>query len=469
MTIVVLLAALLQTAPVVPAEVLQRVEAVRQAGGRVGGQLWPGWSPTATPLAVYQRGQYIAVVGRERMPAPFVAYPAAIAEPVFIAPTSAFPAVQLANTTAELGGVQVSLVSAEDLMSRGNIEEAAALGIHEMFHAYQRKIAPNKQGNILMMLWGEYPEFSARNRVLLQMEAEALRDAIGAADPAQQLRLTAEYLGTRAERRKDLSPELTRYESGEESSEGLASYIEYKLIETAFPGHNDLLVKRLEPLSHVYNLPSDRDRFYVLGMAEAILLDKVRPGWKQEYEASPLMLDGLLGKVTAATLPTRPWGALLGDQQREMAKREAAGTERIGLMLARGKKVVIEVAKAKNKIKLRGINPNMVVQLTPNHTAFTFLQLDLDDMKLDFQGVPIIYEKLQDAFWCMLPEDLVDKALKDMGDKLKIEGRGFKLEFQDVEVSQRGKELRIHPAVAYEKKAPYKPEFVKPIKPNLFQ
>src|SRR5258708_1215742 len=286
-------------------------------------------------------------------------------------------------------------------MSRGNLAEAAALGIHELFHAYQRKIAPNKQGNILMMLWGEYPEFSARNRVLLQMEAEALRDAIAAADPAQQLRLTAEFLGTRAERRKDLSPELTRYESGEESSEGLASYIEYKLIETAFPGHADLLAKRLEPLSHVYNLPSDRDRFYLLGMAEAILLDKVRSGWRQEYEASPLMLDGLLGKVTAPTLPTRPWGALLGDQQREMAKREAAGTERIGLMLSRGKKVVIEVAKAKNKIKLRGINPNMVVQLTPNHTAFTFLQLDLDDMKLDFQGVPIIYEKLQDAFWCM--------------------------------------------------------------------
>jgi hypothetical protein len=100
--------------------------------------------------------------------------------------------------------------------------------------------------------------------------------------------------------------------------------------------------------------------------------------------------------------------------------------------------------------------------LTPNDTAFTYLGLDLEDMKLDFAGVPVVYEKQQDAFWCMLPEDVVDQAIKDMGDKLKIEGRGFSLQFENFEVSQRGKEIRIHSASILEKKGPVKPEFVKP-------
>jgi hypothetical protein len=66
----------------------------------------------------------------------------------------------------------------------------------------------------------------------------------------------------------------------------------------------------------------------------------------------------------------------------------------------------------------------------------------------------------------MLPDDVVSKAIADMSDKLIIEGRGFKLQFENMEVSQRGKELRIHPSPVLEKQQQYKPEFVKP-KPNI--
>src|SRR5204862_1096256 len=141
---------------------------------------------------------------------------------------------------------------------------------------------------------------------------------------------------------------------------------------------------------------------------------------------------GLLERSTQPLQHTREWGPILLEQQSLLNKREEEGSRRVGLMLQKGRKVVIEVAKAKHKVNLRGFNPNLIVQLTPNHVAYTFLMLDLDEMKLEFNGVPVVYEKLQDAFWCMLPDDVVDKALKEMTDKLKIEGRGYRLEFENM-------------------------------------
>jgi hypothetical protein len=390
------------------------------------------------------------VAGASSMPAPFVA-----ADGVFVAPT---------NTG--LGNMKIALVSAEDMLAGSNVE-AAEVGLHALFRMHETKIAPRKFADQQVLLWGQYPDFSPRNRVLLQMEATALHDGVLATSEEAQRKAVAEFLGYRAERRKEMAPEIARYESADESSEGLAAYIEYRLLETAFPERADLRKQRLVSLAFLSNLPLEREgeRFHLLGMAEALMLDKLRPGWKAEYESSELFLDGLLEKVTTATPASKAWGNLLGEEQREQAKREAEGITRIGLMLTKGRKVVIEVGPVrefKDKIKLRALSQNLTVQLTPNHTVFSYLILDLDEMHLEFAGVPVVYEKQQDAFWCMLPEDVVKKALDNISDKLTIEGRGFKLQFENMQVSQRGKELRIRPTPVLEKKEQYKPEFVKP-------
>jgi hypothetical protein len=454
-----LFAVLLMSAAItVPPELLSRIAETRSVGKRVAVELWPGWDPSATPFGAVERNQYIVVAGPATMPAPFVTYPAA--EPVFVAPSA-----------TSLGNMKIALLAAEDMLAPKSIAEAVEVGIHALFRVHEQKIAPRKFADMQILLWGQYPDFSATNRVLLQMEATALHDGILATSEDEQRKHAAEFLGFRAERRKQMPPEIARYESAEESSEGLASYIEYRLLETAFPDRADLRKQRLTSLAYLSNLPREREqeRFYLLGMAEALMLDRLRPGWKAEYESSDAFLDGLLEKVTTATPASKAWGNLLGEEQREQAKREAEGVERIRQMLLKGRKVVIEVAAVralKDKIKLRALNPNLMVQLTPNHAVFSYLMLDLDEMHLEFAGQPVVYEKQQDAFWCMLPDDVVSKAIADMSDKLIIEGRGFKLQFENMEVSQRGKELRIHPSPVLEKQQQYKPEFVKP-KPNI--
>ncbi len=389
-------------------------------------------------------------------------------DPLFVAPTSGFPGLHFFNTTATIAGRRVALISAEDLMAKASAEDTATFGIHELFRSYEQQITPKKHGDLLVLLWGKYPDFSTRNRVLMQMEADSLLDAIRSGDPAHCTQHVAEFLGARAERRKGMAEDVARYESGQESSEGLAAYVEYRLLETAFPAKTELREQKIAALAKIRELPRDREqeRFVLLGMAEALLLDRLRPTWKKEFETGDALLDELLGHDIKPAPELRAWGQALPEEQARVRKWEEEGSRRIGLMLnQKARKVVIDVDQAKSRVLLRALNPNMMVPLTPNDTAFTFLGLDLDDMKLDFAGVPVVYEKQQDAFWCMLPDDVVDQAIKDMGDKLKIEGRGFSLQFENFEVSQRGKEIRVHSASILEKKGPVKPVFVKP-KPN---
>jgi hypothetical protein len=368
----------------------------------------------------------------------------------------------LSNTAAPFGGALSSFVGFNSLMDPKNPEDAVALGMHELFHAHEKKIAPKKFGNILVFLWGQYPEFSARNRVLLHQEAEALYRALAAPDDAELRRHAADFLGLRAERRKDLAAEAAGFESGEESNEGLCHYIEYRALELAYPQRADLRQKRLEELRQTGLLARDRDRFYSTGMAIALLLDRVRPGWKKEYEATPALIDELLAKSVAAQSAPRDLSALIREEQQRLDKRSDEGSRRLGVMLNSGFKVLVEVAEAKKSLQLRGFDPFGAVQLTPDHIAHTFLLLDMPGMKLEFTGLPVIYEKLQDALWCILPEEAVQEAVKKLGDKLVLQGRGYRLEFEKMEVAQRGRELRIKPAVDLQRKpGAGKPEILK--------
>jgi len=128
--------------------------------------------------------------------------------------------------------------------------------------------------------------------------------------------------------------------------------------------------------------------------------------------------------------------------------------------------VVVKVGQVKQEVRLRGFNPNGTLQLTPNHVVHTYLLLDLKGMKMEFTRVPAVYDKLQDTFWFVLPDEAVAQAIERFADhpeKLVIKSAGFLGEFENVEVEQRGREVRVRPAAVLQRKPPPpKPEFVKP-------
>lgn len=461
---------------------LDRLEQLRRVARQAGPQLWPGWDPTATPLAIYKGTGMGVLVGHPSPPQNFRKLAAAaVSAPVFVADSTA--GMVRANTAQQFGGVLTSFFSYEEFMDKP-AADALALGIHELFHAQENRIAPQKNGNILVVLWGDYPEFSARNRALLALEAELLYRGATAKTPEEAREDVAGFLGIRAERRKDLTPELARYESGEESSEGLARYIEYRTLQL-LPGISDAYkdavsaaAKQLELLKSINGLPRDREKFYALGMAESVLLDRLRPEWKKEYETSPLLLDDLLAEAvpaapaaeTAALMDKLDFNHVLQEQQKTLSDRREEGVMRLTKFVASpGDRVVIEVHGIRNSVILRGFNPNGAIQLSRDQIAHTFLLLDLGaapgaTMRLEFRGAPLIYDRAQEAFWCKLPAETVKKALdayaqatgSDVG-KLSLRGNGFSAEFTGVQVERRGTELRIRPAEDLKRLPDYKP------------
>jgi hypothetical protein len=102
-----------------------------------------------------------------------------------------------------------------------------------------------------------------------------------------------------------------RYQTGKE---GVARYVEYRLAELAAEGsyrplpefaaaQGFVLYKRvwqeqygqqLSRLPQAGRLTGDRVEFYVLGQALSVVLDAVRPEWKELYFESGLWLDDLL-------------------------------------------------------------------------------------------------------------------------------------------------------------------------------
>ena len=464
---------------------LERLEQLRRIARQTGADLWPGWDPSATPLAIYKGTEMGVLVGHPAPPANFRRFSTtAVSAPVFVADSTA--GMVRANTAQPFAGTLTSFLSHQDFMGKPAVD-ALATGIHELFHAHQQRIAPRKFGDILMVLWGKYPEFSARNRALLALEAELLHRAATATDPDQARKSAAGFLALRAERRKDLTLEQRRYESGEESSEGLARYVEFRLLQllpAAAPDFKEAAEaagKRLEPLKNINGLERDRERFYALGMAQGIVLDRLRAGWKTEFDAGPLLLDELL---TAEAPPSAADAAplmeqlsfrrVLEEQEKAVRERREQGTQRLAALVSTpGQRVVVEVGAVKNKIALRGINPNGTVALTHDQVAHTFLLLDLGSepetrMRMEFRGVPAIYDRVQDAFWFVLPAGAVAKAVEAFAaspatGRLVIQAEGFSGEFTGVEVERRSRELRVRPAKDLKRAPALKPpEFIRP-------
>ena len=490
-------------------ELLERLKQFGQVGRQAGEAVWPGWDPTATPLAIFKRNELGLLVWHPSPPSHFRRLDAPmVSAPVFVADSTA--GMVLVNTTQPFAGALTTFVSYQDFAGQPAVEALATV-LHELFHAHQQRIAPGKFGDIRVVLLGVYPEFSAQNRALLAVEAQLLYEAATAADPQEARRSAAGFLGMRAERRKKLTPNVARYESGEESSEGLAVYIQLRLLqllprlvaaaatgasqasESPLPATLDgaankqalqVAKKWLEPLLHIHRVRRDRERFFALGMAQALLLDRFRPGWKKEFETGPQLLDQLLAASVSSASPAETarlmkrlrFRSVLKEQEQAVARRREQGTRRLATLMAEaGDRVVVEVGATKEQVSLRGFNANGTVAVGPGLVVHTLLLLDLGAepglwMRLEFRGLPAVYEQEHEVLWFVLPREVITKALESyrraLGTgpaRLVLRTKRFFGEFTGVEVKRRGRELRIRPAEDLRRSPLSKsPKFVRP-------
>jgi hypothetical protein len=322
---------------------------------RADNPVWPGWNASDTPLLLYLPGKQDLLINHPHPPEGFVPYAGPLTFPgakMWVKDGPTIVSADGQNTSMDVAGV-TTLVVADPLSNlrqqigslledeRPGTEKARALAledlapdpygqltfvVHEAFHVYQSKTAPRREANESSLL--AYPVLSIENNVGFGLEAEALAEAIGAADPGSMRRAAVRWLALRRQRRAGLPIRAIQYEDGVEFSEGLAKYTEYRLLEVlegrvpspglartqGFSGYADLAPRRAALLAEMkrqlrgevnvnnspYGAAPLRMRLYYSGLAIGVLLDRLDPHWKETLWASDSSITSIARDVLKA-------------------------------------------------------------------------------------------------------------------------------------------------------------------------
>lgn len=409
--------------------------------GRKNNPVWPGWDARGTPVLIYFPGRQDLLINHPKPPAGFRPYTGPVRSsigPMVIRDGKTFIDLDNQNTTREIEGVE-TLVVADTLSTRrlwvkgladsvaANPGEADSIitgglfpnpyssmttFVHEAFHAYQRKMAPKKAPNEMALV--QYPSTSVANNVGFALEAQCLAAALRAKTPAAARAEGVRWLAARQTRRAAISAEAAAYEDATEFSEGLAKYVEYRILQDlegrkpspemwlvqGFRGYGDMatqrdgMVRQMDGFlsgrnvvnNDLYGASSVRFRLYYSGMAVAALLDRLGAKWHDRM----LKTDATLTTLAQEAIAASP--AELGDARRALE----AGATYAEISAAKTKlakdgeaHVAAELAKFSSAPGELVIDYSSATDPRPEFTYTSFGILRIDDDRNIFRLIPI--------------------------------------------------------------------------------
>lgn len=318
--------------------------------------VWPGWTASETPLLLYLPGREDLLINHPKPPEGFRPYDGPLKFPgaqVLVKHGPTLIGFDGQNTAMDVGGVRTLVVAdpLSNLRQRvgGLIEDPRpaaektrtlefesltqdpydqlGLVVHEAFHVYQNRVAPDRGGNEMFLLF--YPVLSVDNNLGFGLEAQALSAALEARDDRAFREAAVRWLAVRLDRRAKLPARAIEYEDGTEFNEGLAKYTEYRLFQVlegrtpaagltvtqGFHGYGDLSRERADLVREMkrnlrgevninndpYGTAPARFRLYYSGMAVAAMLDRLSPDWKRTFMAGDSSLTALARDAIRAT------------------------------------------------------------------------------------------------------------------------------------------------------------------------
>jgi hypothetical protein len=374
--------------------------------------IWPGWDASSTPLLFYLPGEQDVLINHPHPPQGFLPYDGPVRFPGWRILLKNGPTLiewDGQNTSTDVAGIR-TLVVADTLSNlRSQISSLLqdarpaaekiqglrfsdfatdpygqlAMVVHEAFHVFQDKQAPDKGANEMLLLY--YPVLSVQNNVGFAQEGSALAEALRATDAAASRRAAVRWLALRRDRRATLPPKTLEYEDGTEFKEGLAKYTEYRLFQVlegrrpgpamswaqGFIGYADLapqrealierMVKNMSGAANVNNDPYGtaplRMRLYYSGMAVGVMLDRLSPGWKSRIFSPDASLTSFMEEAL------KPSSAEL-----EQALKEAKG-EAAYASLVESKTRLAQEGKAHAQAVLKEIEVGPGVGLVVDYSA----------------------------------------------------------------------------------------------------
>jgi len=276
--------------------------------------LWPGFDPLTIPLVVFD-GTDTYAFGHPTPPEGFL--PLGKTQPTVYKFPGRHPKV-VANSSATIGNVSCATLDYGNEAVLGSIplSKVTATAIHEAFHVYQRRKHTSWMGNDMDLFL--YPVDDAQLLVWRRLETEYLRRACEAGNDDAAVINIRLAIFVREKRFSAMSNKFSAYERGTELNEGLATYVEFRVLGRKIP----------ELPEGGYESEDVRLRCYQSGLAFGLLLDRFEPNWRNDLEQKDdtSLTELLIGAVGRADVSA---SEISGPELEAIAK--AATTETAGL------------------------------------------------------------------------------------------------------------------------------------------
>jgi hypothetical protein len=280
----------------------------------LGDQVWPGLGRFDVPLILHNE-HYEFLVGEAKPPSPWQAVEGDdfMGGPYFRRPAGHPQSFAVAVGTRWAGGIGSLELMNSKTPIRLSRELHAVLMLHEVFHAFQATLAPQRFAKAVHVygLEDRYPFHDPEFSAAWNSEGEALADALRATEVAAISGLARKFLDTREARRSKVSLDtmFIAYENELEWLEGLAKYAEVRFYElaasrakeTAYASYRSghpFWPADLGRLRRALGGQTGDLRFYLSGVAQAMLLDRISPGWKAKaFEEKSNLEDSLRAAI----------------------------------------------------------------------------------------------------------------------------------------------------------------------------
>jgi len=448
----------------------------------IGSKIWEDWDFSQTPILFYRPLIQDVLINYPHKPKGFeilTGFNPLGEEKIYYRDGETFIPYDGQNTSKEIDGIR-TLVVADTYSNQRDQIRGVVLGrdkdfvqkwldewnfvpnnpysqirliLHEAFHVFQRKNAPQKNANELIAI--DYPLLDNFNNSYWSLEAAIMNDALLSKDKASKVQKIKELIAIRDCRRAKLKKESIEYEDLIEYKEGTAKYIEFAFLKKAqglvpskqlfyingFHGYGEVLggilekeLKRIKDIIAVnidmtgnkFGVGPLRFRLYSSGATLALLLDEVDSDWKKDIFKDEVYL---YDKVKdAVKLDENERFQLIvktkNEYNYERIKREKKHFEK------EGREVLTEKLKniLETKDNLVSINFSEIGnQLELSFTPFGVTKIGEDSAIYDM--IPLMGQfenKAKFKFYKVIPV-IVDKGRKELKFAVKTDISEFKV------------------------------------------
>ena len=338
-------------------DVFAFVRALDEAASRAA---WPGFDPSAIPVALFDGARTILL----RHPSPPPEFSPMPGRPGVLVAKGRHPAVT-SNSTREIGGVRTATVIATPAEP---VERTMLAVVEEVFHVFWLARHPAFRPDELARY--AYPLEDADNLRALLVEDEALARALESRSTTETARWAAAALDARRARVPAVAADVRAWETSLEMMEGSANY-------AARVAVGEPVQKTAGRLRAPRPADGIRWRFYDTGAAMCFVLDRLSPGWKERGERAPalttveqvdesLRASGAEPAALEAAVSARILARVSADIASLGKRREEVRTS---LLNRPGGRIVVELEEGAEPLRVRRFDPINLMVLARGEVA----------------------------------------------------------------------------------------------------